>query len=196
MISSLEQLDRSKEYSYAEYLSWKFEQAIELLKGKIAPMSAPTRHHQRLAFELTLVFGNFLKKQGRGCQIYTAPFDVRLVKNPAGKSDKEIYTVVQPDLCVVCDMSKLDDRGCLGAPDLIIEIVSEGSLRRDVHDKFELYQESGVQEYWIARYMEKTIQVFFLEGERYVYKGTFTQEDTISPIILPELSIVMAELFD
>jgi Uma2 family endonuclease len=169
---------------------------VELLRGKIMPMSAPSRIHQKLVTNLLTSLNIFVRGNKCPCEVYVAPFDVRLVKNREGKSDKDIYTVVQPDVSLICDLSKLDERGCFGAPDLIIEIISENNAKRDLKDKFELYEENGVREYWIVRPSEKTVQQFFLENERFAYKKTYSDDDQISPIVLPELNIVLSEVFD
>ena len=189
MITSLETLDLNQTYSYADYLTWQFEQWVELFKGKIMPMAAPSRFHQKVSLRMASIFEVFLEQKGGHCQVYEAPFDVRLVKNPEGKTNKEIYTVVQPDICVICDPSKLDDRGCLGAPDFIIEIVSVGNSQRDIQDKFELYQENGVKEYWIVRPHDPSVEQFYLVEERYELRGIYTQKNMISPITLPDLQI-------
>lgn len=205
MITSLDQLDFSKKYSYADYLTWKFDEFVELVKGKIFPMSAPSRFHQEITTNLLREISLNLIRQANGCKVYPAPFDVRLLRDVSlsseefeGKTDKEIYTVVQPDISVICDLEKLDDRGCKGAPNLIIEILSN-NVKRDVKDKFELYEENGVEEYWIARPNEKTIQQFFLEEvngiEKYVYQKTFTEDETITSIILPNLVVDLQIIF-
>ena len=148
-ITSLSQLDPNGIYSYADYLTWKFEQALEVIKGKIFPMSGPSRIHQKISWQLSGTFFNHFKQHR--CEAYAAPFDVRLYdKKKSQKADKDIFTVVQPDLCVICDLTKLDDRGCLGAPDLIVEILSPGNSTREMKIKKELYAESGVKEYWIV----------------------------------------------
>ena len=145
-ITKLSQLDLSKSYSYADYLTWKFQERLELIKGKIFKMSpAPRRIHQEISRDLLTEMNFFLK--GGKCNVFSAPFDVRL---PKSNAEDEIYTVVQPDICVVCDPSKLDDAGCVGAPDLIVEILSESTAKKDKTNKFELYQECGVKEYWIV----------------------------------------------
>ncbi|WP_291728669.1 Uma2 family endonuclease [Bernardetia sp.] len=201
MITSLDQLDFDKTYSYADYLTWKFDEFVELIKGKIFPMSAPNRLHQELSLRLSGLFFNYLRENERSCKVYAAPFDVRLLKNPSltsqqleGMTDKEIYTVVQPDLSIICDLEKLDDKGCKGSPNLIIEILSNNA-KRDVKDKFELYEENGVQEYWIVRPNEKTIQQFFLEEEKYVYQKTFVENEYITSIYLPDLTIDLEIIF-
>jgi len=145
-ITSLSQLDPKGTYTYADYLTWKFEQALEVIRGKILPMAAPSRTHQRLSWNLTVTFGNHFKNHR--CEAYAAPFDVRLYdRKKSLKADRDIYTVVQPDLCVVCDLTKLDERGCLGAPDLIVEILSPGNSAREMKIKKDLYAECGVREY-------------------------------------------------
>ncbi len=193
MITSLHQLDFSKTYSYADYLTWQFEEMIELIKGKIMPMAAPNRFHQDISRNLNRVIDNFMLD--KPCRVYYAPFDVRLLKNTQIKNEKEIYTVVQPDLCVICDPNKLDDRGCLGAPDWIIEIVSVGNSKRDIQDKFELYQENAVKEYWIVRPYENSVEQFYLENERYQIKGIYTQSNKMRPVIFPTLEIDLEKVF-
>ena len=127
-ITQLQQLDLiSGIYSYADYLLWKFEERVELFKGKIFKMSAPNRKHQEILGDLYLVMRNAFKAQPSegSCKVYIAPFDVRLPRQ--GKADDQVDTVVQPDLCVICDPKKLDKRGAIGAPDLVAEIVSPGN---------------------------------------------------------------------
>jgi Uma2 family endonuclease len=194
-VSSLQELDLNQTYSYADYLTWKFEQFVELIKGKIFPMSAPKRIHQEVASFLHTEIGLFLRNQSSSCKLYSAPFDVRLVKNSEALSDKEIYSVVQPDICVVCDRSKLDERGCLGAPDLIVEILSESTQKKDLQDKFALYEENGVREYWIVSPHQRILQQFYLEDCRYQFKGFFLEGDTVKSHIFPELSVGLGELF-
>ncbi|MCC5945721.1 MAG: Uma2 family endonuclease [Bernardetiaceae bacterium] len=191
---SLEDLDRNKTYSYADYLGWQFEQFVELLRGRLFPMAAPNRAHQKISMKLS--YGLFLATKDSGCEVYAAPFDVRLVKNPEGKTDKEIYNVVQPDLCVICDPTKLDKRGCLGAPDLIVEIISNKNAKHDVVHKFNLYEENGVREYWLVRPSERTVQRFVLREGRYVSEGYFAEGDSISSFVLPDLNIDLNEVFE
>lgn len=193
MITSLEQLDLKKKYTYADYLTWQFDEYVELFKGWIFPMSGPSRAHQKISRQLILAMGNFFNKNH--CELYHAPFDVRLVKNKNGVTEKDIYTVVQPDLCVICDLEKLDDKGCFGSPEFIIEIISESNSTRDVKYKFDLYEENGVEEYWLVRPNEKTVQRFFLENEKYVFKGNFTVEDQVNSVLFPNLDINLSVIF-
>ncbi len=155
----VEEPDSSLEYSYADYLKWKFEERVELIRGRIMKMTAPNRRHQDVSGNLFLSIATFLK--GRKCKVYSAPFDVRLTRSNK-LSDEEIKNVVQPDICVVCDESKLDDKGCIGTPDLIIEILSPGNSKKEIRLKHELYEEAGVQEYWIINPVEENVAVLLL----------------------------------
>lgn len=196
-ITSLSELDLNKTYTYADYLTWQFEQAVELIRGKIAKMAAPSRKHQRISRELTGTFYTFFKENP--CEFYAAPFDVRLYnKTKSAKANKDIYTVVQPDICVICDKSKLDDAGCLGAPDLIVEILSPGNSTKEMKIKKELYAESGVQEYWIVDPERETLTRFMLqtEIEPNGLAQIFTNEETVVAEIFPALSISLNELFE
>ncbi|MFW5975088.1 MAG: Uma2 family endonuclease [Bacteroidota bacterium] len=139
-------IDVKKKYTYADYLTWMDDIRRELINGFVKLMTpSPSRKHQELSVNFTRIFGNYTFK--KGCKVFHAPSDVRLPKNGNTTSDKEIYTVVQPDIYVVCDLDKLDDKGCLGAPDFIIEIVSAQNAKRDVSEKYELYEKHGVKEY-------------------------------------------------
>lgn len=156
-------------------------------------MSAPNRYHQTISGNFFLKFGNYL--YGKQCKIFSAPFDVRLPKN-GKKNDKEIFNVVQPDIVIVCDPAKLDDKGCIGAPDLIVEITSKSTAKNDMKYKFELYERTGVNEYWIAFPEYKTIQVFVLgENDKYQIKGSYAEGDKISPTLFPDLSIDVDDIF-
>jgi len=194
-ISSINQLDLTKTYSYADYLVWKFGERVELLKGYILQMAAPKRQHQKVLRKLNHFFDNFFYK--KPCEVYFAPFDVRLYDRKKSELlDKEVFTVVQPDLCVVCDLEKLDEKGCNGSPEFIIEIVSPSNARRDVKDKFEIYEQTGVLEYWIVRPDEKTVSQFILENEKYRFGGIFTDEEKIRPFLFPDLEVDLAEIFE
>lgn len=194
-IKSISQLDLKNTYTYADYLTWKFEQALELIKGKVLPMSVPSRAHQKLSWKLTIVFDRFFKNHS--CEAYAAPFDVRLYdRKKSQKSDKDIFTVVQPDLCVVCDLTKLDERGCLGAPDLIVEILSPGNSKREMKTKKDLYAESGVLEYWVLDYTHETVARFNLEGEStYGRPLIFVSDDPMTSLIFPDFTLNLNELF-
>lgn len=194
-ITSLSQLDPNGIYSYADYLTWKFEQTLELIKGKILLMPAPSRIHQKISWRLTVEFGNHFKNQR--CEAYAAPFDVRLYdKKKSSKANKEIFTVVQPDLCVICDLEKLDDRGCLGAPDLVVEILSPGNSSREMRIKKDLYAEAGVREYWIIDTTHETLLRYSLEeNDVYSLPSLFVNDEVVPSIIFPTFNIALAEIF-
>ncbi len=188
------QLDLNKRYTYADYLTWFDDQRRELYNGFIKLMSpAPRRVHQSVSGQLYRSLSNFL--ENKTCEIYSAPFDVRLPKK--SKDDKQIYTVVQPDLCIICDPEKLDDKGCLGSPDLIIEIISKSSAKNDAIEKFQIYQEAGVREYWIVYPEEELVHVFLLENEKFFLKKIYASDDKIEVAIFNgELTIDLTEIFE
>lgn len=150
-------------YSYADYLLWKFKERVELFKGKLFKMSAPSAVHQEVSMKLSGELYQFLK--GKDCKVFHAPFDVRLLKE--AKEDKDIYTVVQPDICVVCDPEKIDKRGCEGAPDLVIEILSPGNSKKEMKFKYALYEEAKVPEYWIIDPDHQNVLVYVLKDNTY-----------------------------
>ena len=169
-ITRFEDLDLSRQYTFADYLTWRFGDRVELVRGWVARMSpAPSPYHQRVSTELQGTLYNFLK--GGPCLLFAAPFDVRLTRTAGGES------VVQPDLCVVCDADKIDDRGCDGAPDFVIEILSPGNTKRELRDKYELYEEAGVREYWIVDPQRRSIERFVREGERFIGLAPRTEDD-------------------
>ena len=194
-ITDLSQLDLNGVYTYADYLTWQFEQAVELIKGKILPMAAPNRKHQRISRELTVLFHPLLQKSF--CDFYLAPFDVRLLdKKKSLKANKDVYTVIQPDLCVICDTSKLDDKGCIGAPDLIVEILSPGNSKKEMKIKKELYEQSGVREYWVIDPERETVFRYNLITEdKYGGAEVFVSDDTMPSVIFPEMNLDLEEVF-
>jgi hypothetical protein len=160
-ITSLSRLDPNGTYSYANYLTWRFDEFVEVIKGKLMrPVAGPIVRHQVLSRRLEYAIETFLR--GSQCQMFHAPLDVRLARS-TGTGDAQIRTVVQPDIFVVCDPGKLDERGCLGAPDWIIEILSPGNTSRDTKTKFDLYEENGVREYWIVIPGLQTVQTYQLD---------------------------------
>jgi len=180
-------------YTYADYLKWTIEERLELIKGKIFRMSpAPNRMHQTLSMRIASPIYNLLR--GQGCKVYTAPFDVRLPRK--SPKDEDIITVVQPDICVVCDPSKLDERGCIGAPDLVVEILSPSSNKKELKNKYEVYEESGVKEYWIVTPQERTFFRYILDDlGRFQPTHLLTEGDIVTTPILPGLALDLEEVF-
>jgi len=188
-------LDINKRYTYADYLTWMDDKRRELFDGMVKLMTpAPSMRHQEVSFNLSGTLRAYLFQ--KNCKGFAAPSDVRLPKG-TNEKDEVIYTVVQPDLYVVCDLSKLDEKGCLGAPDFIIEIVSPGSSKRDVKDKFEIYQEHGVREYWIVNPNDENVNVFVLDQNgKYQLRGIFADDDKIPVNIFDgDLEIDLTEVF-
>ncbi|MDF1547018.1 MAG: Uma2 family endonuclease [Bacteroidales bacterium] len=188
-------LDLKKRYTFADYLTWWDDKRRELINGFVSLMTpAPSRIHQRIAVELLRQFSNYLHKQR--CEVYGAPFDVRFPSKKGEISDDKIYTVVQPDICIICDESKLDDRGCIGAPDLIVEILSSSTVKKDVWEKYKLYEEHGITEYWIVHPKDQTLTVFHLENGKYQHKGMYTRGLKVDVGIFEgKLSIVLDDIF-
>jgi len=197
-ITHLSQLDLNGTYSYADYLNWRLDEAIELIKGKIQLMSpAPNVQHQRISIRLSSRLYPFF--EDKNCQVFAAPFDVRLYdRKKSILANTDIYTVVQPDLCVICDKAKLDSQGCNGAPDWIIEILSKGNAKRDVNIKHALYQESGVGEYWLIYPYEEVVQQFILNEQTAVYQllNSYSGDDQAIPQLFPDLAIDLPKLFE
>ena len=191
----LSDLDLGKHYSYADYLSWKFKEKVELLHGKIMAMPpAPSSEHQQISWNITVELGNYLKASKSSCRAFHAPFDVRL---PAQEESRKTDTVLQPDLCVICDLSKIDRQGCNGAPDLVVEILSPGNPQKEMQDKYEVYEEGGVREYWLVMPAQQSVQPFVLdEGNRKFYGvQPVPISGVIASHILPDLHIALSEIF-
>ena len=189
-------LDLNKRYTYADYLTWIDDVRRELYDGLIKLMTpAPSRRHQDISTNLVSIYWYYLRNQQ--CKIYHAPSDVRFPKDRKSLEDKQVYTVLQPDLYVVCDLSKLDDRGCLGAPDLVIEIVSPKNSKRDVKDKFDIYQQHGVREYWIVNPNDENVTVFVLDdNSKFQFVGMYAGDDKIPVNIFNgNLKIDLTEVF-
>ena len=180
-------------YSYADYLTWPVDLVAELIQGKMfkKAAAAPKRIHQKVASKLNFKLYQFL--EGKMCQVYPAPFDVRFPID--SKEDHKIFDVVQPDLCVVCDPSKLDERGCIGAPELIIEILSPGSTKLELKHKFELYESRGVLEYWIIHPEHQNLLIYTWVEGTYIPSRFFTAGDIIGSQAVKGFKLDLEEFF-
>jgi len=196
---SLSQLNLNDTYSYADYLTWQFDEAVELIKGKIQLMCpAPTIKHQRISRDLGYLINQFLKQKPKNCELFIAPFDVKLFNSKKAQlADTHIYSVVQPDLCVVCDPQKLTEQGCNGEPDWIIEVLSKGNSKKEMRLKFELYEESGVLEYWLVYPYEQAVYQFVLNlaSEKYQLAAMYAGDEIAIPALFPDLKIDLTEVF-
>lgn len=172
-------------YTYADYLSWPEEERWELLEGIPYNMSpAPFRKHQSIAGELFRQIANFL--HDKACEVYSALFDVRLLPEASQDElrkadDDDLTTVVQPDISVICDADKLDERGCLGTPDMIIEVLSPSTAAKDQIQKLALYEKCGVKEYWIVHPTDKIVTVRLLNEYGKYGSQLFTKAKTCFP---------------
>jgi Uma2 family endonuclease len=178
--------------SYADYLEWEDDERWELIDGvphNMAP--APSTRHQEVLGNLFAFFFQYFRD--RRCRVYMAPFEVRLSESGL---DKETYNVVQPDLSVICDRSKVDERGCKGAPDLIVEVLSPGmSAKRDKVIKFELYQKYKVREYWIADPANELVEVYVLQGDHFRERKVYGRGDVFTSVLFKDLLIDLNQVF-
>ena len=180
-------------FNYKLYQTWPENERWELIEGEAYNMSpAPNSKHQIISGDL---FGNiwqFLK--GKPCELFSAPFDVRLSKmeNP---DDLDIETVVQPDIVVICDRKKIDKKGCLGAPDLVVEILSPSTGYKDETSKLALYEKYGVKEYWIVNPDAEYIMIYRLKDNKYEKPEYLKDNDILSSIVLEGLTIKLQDIF-
>jgi len=199
----MQELVRERRYTYDDYCKWDDGKRYELINGAVYAMSSPSRRHQWISGNLHSVFHQFLK--GKQCEVYHAPFDVRLNAVPDSETDNESTTgsdsaagdndtVVQPDLVIVCDHSKLDDRGCKGAPDLVVEILSPSTASMDKVAKLNKYQEAGVREYWIVDPESNSVLVFTLKDGNYIVHA-YGETETVSVSILENCTVDLNEIF-
>ena len=177
-------------FTYKDYLTWNDNERWELINGVAYNMApAPSVNHQRILRQLLLQIGNFLSD--KSCEVFTAPFDVRL---PA--TDEDSKNVVQPDIVVICDSSKLDEKGCKGAPDLTIEIVSPASASMDNIKKMDLYEKNGVKEYWIVHPIYKIVTIYkIMKNGLYGKPKIYSEKDTIEVELLKGLTVDLGLVF-
>jgi Uma2 family endonuclease len=185
--------DTSARYTYADYLRWPEEERWEVIDGVPYNMTpAPSRVHQGMLVALAGQFYAYL--EGNPCKLYVAPFDVRLPKGD--EEDEAVGTVVQPDLVVVCDPSKLDDRGCRGAPDLVVEILSPSTAAKDHIQKLALYENHGVLEYWLVHPTDRIAMVYRRgEGGRYGAPEVYSSEQQVRVGIFEDLTLDLRRVF-
>ena len=193
-ISKFEDLDLSGTYTYADYLKWEFDERLELIRGKIFRMSpGPNTFHQQVVGVVYYNIYAYLKN--KPCRVFVAPFDIRFPRR--SKDDREIETVLQPDICVICDPAKIDERGGIGAPDIVVEILSPGNNKKELKNKYGIYEEAGVLEYWILHPVEKTFLRYTLDENRKFQLADFlTLGDMLTTSILPGFSLSLDEVFE
>lgn len=178
-------LPQEKYYTAEDFYSMPDDIRAELIDGEIVYMAAPSRIHQKILGELHFAILNYIKAKGGDCEVYPAPFSVQLSKNE--------NTVVEPDISVICDPDKLNDRGCLGAPDWIIEISSPSNPKNDYITKLNLYSEAKVREYWIVDPENDGIHVYSMDGDKFAVNA-YSFRDTVKAGIYEDLYIDFASL--
>ena len=184
---------KDQKFTYQEYLVWPDEERWEIIDGEAFNMTpAPSRAHQGILGALFNAFYHYL--EDKSCEVYVAPLDVRLPEYD--QSEMNITTVVQPDLTVICDPTKLDDKGCLGSPDLIVEIISPSTAAHDYIRKLTLYERRQVPEYWIVHPIDKTAMVFQLNDHReYGKPRIYAGADQIPVGLFPDLIVDLRKVF-
>ena len=186
-------LPQENSYTFGDILGGNEQERVELIEGQVYLMAPPSRAHQRALMALALQIGKFL--DGKPCEVYPAPFGVRLFET-ADDRPEDSDTVVEPDISVICDHNKLDDYGCKGAPDFIAEVLSPSTQGQDRVKKFNLYERAGVREYWIVDTDTKTIAVHILEDDRYHSPQVFVAGASVPVSALGGLTIDTAALFE
>lgn len=179
-------------YTYADYLNWPEDERWEIINGVAYAMAPPSTEHQRIVLNLSVEFATYLKN--KPCEAFIAPFGVTFEENIKDENNTQ---VVEPDITVICDKSKITPKGCKGAPDLIIEVLSRSTASHDIIRKRRLYENNGVFEYWIVDPSNQIITRFYMNNELSKYREAeyFVRDNTITPIIFPELEIKLEEIF-
>jgi len=179
--------DRAKLYTYADYLTWDDGQRWELIYGRAYLMAAPGTEHQQISGALFyIMYGYF---QGKPCQVFSAPFDVRLFPREEGDD----YNVLQPDISVICDPARIDKRGGKGAPALVVEILSPSTASFDFAEKMDLYRDAGVREYWIVDPFRRVAHVYLLQTHE--KRKTWERDETLASPTFPGLEIPLKDVF-
>ena len=179
-------------YTFADCLAWGEDERVEIINGEPVMMAPPTRIHQKILMELSRQLANFL--EGKKCEVYPAPFAVRLFEKD-GDAPEDVDTVVEPDISVVCSQDKLDERGCKGAPDLVAEILSPSTQRHDRLVKLDLYQRAGVREYWIVDPDSSTVQVFLLKDGYLRPHEVYSEKDIAKVNVLDGCFVELSKVF-
>jgi len=181
----------SEHFTWADYLQWPDEQRCEIIDGQIYDMTpAPGTSHQELLMNLAARIYEYLKD--KPCKIFVAPFDVRLAEKKENRNS--CSNVVQPDISIICDQKKIDEKGCAGAPDLIVEILSASTASKDQVKKRRLYERHGVKEYWLIHPIERYAHIYALKDGAYELIGVFDDEATLESQLFTGLAVKMTEI--
>ncbi|MGM0601519.1 MAG: Uma2 family endonuclease [Candidatus Rifleibacteriota bacterium] len=178
-------------FTYRDYLGWDDDDRLEIINGQVYSMSpAPMRIHQEVSGNLFYQIKDFL--QDSPCKVYTAPFDVRLPEE--NEDEHTASNVVQPDISIICDEKKLDKKGCVGAPDWVIEILSSSTASKDHVKKRYLYEKHGVKEYWLIHPLERTATIYALKENKFEFKGIFDDKAELQSTVFPDFKIEFAKI--
>ena len=177
-------------WTYADYKAWELKprERYEIIRGKAYLMAAPNASHQSILTELLKQIAVFLT--GKPCKVFPAPYDVRLFY----EEDESDDTVVQPDISVICDKEKRGAEGCRGAPDFVVEILSPSNTAIEMQEKFNIYRDAGVREYWVLNGKNKTLNVYLFDGET-VTSRIYREKDFAPVTVLDGLSIELEPVF-
>lgn len=186
------ELDLNGTYTYFDYLNWQFPERVELIRGKVFKLNQITyTNHQLVLGSLAILLTKELRGQ-KDIAVFMGPLDIRLPV-PSSSIDS---TVVQPDICIICNKNKLDELSCNGAPDLVVEILAPGNTSHELNTKFKLYEESGVKEYWIIESFHKTVFVYTLVDANYIGLRPFTEGMQVQSPLFPDLAINVDAIFE
>lgn len=177
-------LPLGKSYTIEDIYALPEGQRAELIDGQMYMMAPPMRIHQKLVSQFTTTISNYISSKHGDCEVYPAPFAVFL--------NKDDRNYVEPDISVICDKSKLDDKGCNGAPDWIIEITSPSNPQNDYGIKLFKYRTAGVREYWIVNPSKQTVIVYDFENEEKTNQYSF--DDTVPVCIYEDFNICIADM--
>ncbi len=180
-------------YTFADVLTWPDDERAELIDGEVVMMAPPTTTHQLISGEIFRQLANYL--EGKKCRAIPAPFAVRLFEKD-GEAPEDIDTVVEPDISIVCDTSKLDKHGCKGAPDMVVEILSPSTQRHDRLVKLNLYQRAGVREYWIVDPENQSVMVFLPDSNgSFKLHEDYNRKDVAKVNVLDGCFIELSKVF-
>jgi Uma2 family endonuclease len=198
-MNSIDDLDFSKTYTYADYYSWRFEERVELIRGEVFEMvnypgaTCMGVNHQLILGNIACEIWKFLKDR-EIARVFMAPFDVRLIDK--SRYDEDVSNVVQPDISVFLDRANLDERGGIGTPDIVVEILIAGNNLTELKEKFQLYEDFGVTEYWVVFADEQSLLRYTLDKNgKYTSGKILTNGEKLTTPILPGFELEMNDVF-
>jgi len=185
LVCGMADIDPNKIYTYEDYLMFSHDFRCEIIDGVVYDMApAPNFGHQLISGDIFYAIYKYLKSKGGDCKVLSAPLDVFLFAD----KDKKDKTIVQPDIAVICDKQKIEKRGIVGAPDIVVEILSPFTAKKDITLKFNKYQQAGVKEYWVVNPDSQVVQVFKLEDGKY-FASSYVEDDKIISYVLSGIDI-------